>query len=590
MFLYDEFTDMTRFRNLLVLMIAALLAASCSAEIDPVEVQVDGDPVVVDYGEQHELDSIDLSAMVVMFEGRLDADDQFSVGVNQVIDAEVYAGPDEQAGDPHWVTRIQLLDDEGQRLWGRRINSLHQLLEAMNLALREFVPIDVGVGPLFDIVLDDYPELLEFAVKVPSEIDGAHRLVMEVEDREGSGDWRRIADYSFENLSELAEEPDVGIDYEIDALVESGPPRDRINVAILGDGYTATERSEFEGDAQAISDALIGTSPFKEHADLFNIRTIWTPSNESGAGYDCNHGNADDDCVQKFRDTPFETTFVIPALGDQYDFPTDDITDRVAMPLQLAKIYELASLAHYDEIILISNTDKFSGFAGLYIAVVTNYDDRDRFVETAVHEVGHTLGLLGDEYTNPIDPCMDNEPAIPLPANIGRLEGDAVKWDEWFSGDTPIPTPSYLSHRHDVGAFQGAYNCDHLVRPADNCKMNSSREEFCSICAEQMVRRFYAEVPTATSDPATVSVDRDRGVTLSVPVRQQSRHRYTVEWTVDGEPFGSDFDSITLRDDDLSGDDWTTVTATVRNDTEFIRTPDADIESHFQFEVRPSQQ
>ena len=45
---------------------------------------------------------------------------------------------------------------------------------------------------------------------------------------------------------------------------QSGDPASKVDLLILGDGYTAAERPKFEKDARRLVDILFATSPFKE--------------------------------------------------------------------------------------------------------------------------------------------------------------------------------------------------------------------------------------------------------------------------------------------------------------------------------------
>ncbi len=551
----------------------------------PVEVRtdVDSQPVRLDIGETHHAAVPDRQALLVVHKGLLSMDGERDVEIDQVFDAEVYAGPDDEVGDPHWITRARVLDEGGEPLWTRRVNSLYQLLEFLGVIIDDQIPISVSVEAVHRLAKEEYPELIRFAIKVPTRLEGAETYVLEIADDDGN--FSELASFPISELEELAEAPAPDFEYEIETLVDAGSPHDHLNVAILGDGYTEAERHLFEGDAQAVADRLLSTSPISEHADIFNIKTVWTPGAESGAGYDCNYAGAPSDCEHRFRDNVYDTTFVIPALGDLFGLDVSSFSDRVAMPLDLSRIYEVASLAHYDEIILVVNSPKRSGFAGLYVAVVTNFDDRASFPDVAVHEVGHTLGLLGDEYNIGIDTCYYNEPTIPLPANISDFNDDTVRWSEWVEEQTPLPTPSTDEYSDTVGAFEGAYNCDFLVRPERNCMMRSSGHDFCAVCAEHMVRRFYAMVDPAPLVPSTVFLGDSGEVELTVPTRDDG-DRYEVIWTADDTPLDTNDATLQLDAEELPADGWLNVEAIVRNQSGFLHSSDDAVTSQFQFQLR----
>ena len=49
-------------------------------------------------------------------------------------------------------------------------------------------------------------------------------------------------------------------------LLKNGDPADKVDLLILGDGYTAAERPKFEKDARRLVEILFATSPFKERS------------------------------------------------------------------------------------------------------------------------------------------------------------------------------------------------------------------------------------------------------------------------------------------------------------------------------------
>src|SRR3546814_8923569 len=61
------------------------------------------------------------------------------------------------------------------------------------------------------------------------------------------------------------------------AIRDNGPPAQKVDLLILGDGYTEAERDKFIADARRLSDHLFTVSPFKERAADFNV---WARSEE----------------------------------------------------------------------------------------------------------------------------------------------------------------------------------------------------------------------------------------------------------------------------------------------------------------------
>ncbi|HET9038039.1 MAG TPA: M64 family metallopeptidase, partial [Myxococcaceae bacterium] len=65
-------------------------------------------------------------------------------------------------------------------------------------------------------------------------------------------------------------------------LLRSGPPESKVDLLILGDGYTRAQRSKFEKDARRLVTILFSTSPFKERRQDFNVWGLCPESREPG--------------------------------------------------------------------------------------------------------------------------------------------------------------------------------------------------------------------------------------------------------------------------------------------------------------------
>src|SRR5713101_9174943 len=61
-----------------------------------------------------------------------------------------------------------------------------------------------------------------------------------------------------------------------------GDPSTKVDLLVLGDGYTAAERPKFEKDARRFVEALFSTSPFREHRKDFNVWGLCPAAEESG--------------------------------------------------------------------------------------------------------------------------------------------------------------------------------------------------------------------------------------------------------------------------------------------------------------------
>src|SRR5271155_1706426 len=65
-------------------------------------------------------------------------------------------------------------------------------------------------------------------------------------------------------------------------LQKTGDSATKVDLLLLGDGYTAAERGKFEKDARRFVETLFSTSPFREHRNDFNVWGLCPPAEESG--------------------------------------------------------------------------------------------------------------------------------------------------------------------------------------------------------------------------------------------------------------------------------------------------------------------
>ncbi len=568
------------------LIIAMTTALSCSSDDEgagsSLTVQAsDGTEQSLSSGETVALAPENREAVSIIVKGNLENGNRpYSTELVDVISG-VYRDHDEGTGPEFWLMEASVEDADGSVLWSDRENSLFQLLEFLEIILSQTASINIPAAAVYNYVKQDYPELLNFSVRVPVGIEGADSYVLKMPDEDG--DYYEVGRWKIADLLEQAREP--ALEGEVTTLVDSGPPEDNLDIVILGDGYQADNREKFDLDAQAVAEALTRAEPFRSHSESINIHTVWTPSVETGAGYDCT-GNpfSDGQCKRDLRDTVFRTTFVVTAIGDLVN---QDLgaSDRVAMPLEVAKMYEYGALANADEIVLISNTRRASGFAGLYVSVVTTFDtNRQQFPNVAVHELGHSFGVLGDEYQAEGDACLFNEPRVPLPANIAsEPTGNMFKWDRWFMGPTPIPTPAAEKDEYPIGAYLGAYNCDDLYRPAHSCKMNGDESDaFCAVCREQVTRRMYSVIDPLAHGTAEMT-GTDSGIELSVGVHDPEL--FEVTWK-NGETELGTGTSIVVSSDDLTGGDFNTITAEITETTGFIELDEPASRQTVEFQIK----
>ena len=87
---------------------------------------------------------------------------------------------------------------------------------------------------------------------------------------------------------------------DVVAIHESGDPATKVDLLLMGDGYTAGERDDFIATARELTELLFATYPFSERKDDFNVWAIAPPARQSGVSRPS---------TGVFRDSPIGATY-----------------------------------------------------------------------------------------------------------------------------------------------------------------------------------------------------------------------------------------------------------------------------------------
>jgi len=204
-------------------------------------------------------------------------------------------------------------------------------------------------------------------------------------------------------------------------LQERGDPAEKLDLLILGDGYTSGERAKFERDARRLMNVLLSTSPFKERANDINVWGLVPPSPASGISRPSQ---------RIYRRTP---------LGTSYD--TFD-SERYVLTLENRAFRDIAANAPYDAVEILTNTSTYGG-GGIFNLYSTVAADSQWAPYIFVHEFGHHLAGLADEYyTSDVAYLPPADRVEPWEPNVtALLDAASLKWKDLVAPGTPIPTP-----------------------------------------------------------------------------------------------------------------------------------------------------
>jgi hypothetical protein len=295
---------------------------------------------------------------------------------------------------------------------------------------------------------------------------------------------------------------------KIDIISENGPADQKVDLVILGDGYSKEEMEKFRKDAKRLAGYLMNAEPFKSHSTDFNIRAIETPAESSGVNKP-HHGI--------FKRTPLTVHY------SSFD------SERYALSYDNRTIRDVASEVPYDLMVIMVNEKTYGG-GGIYNLYTTVAADNKFSEYIMIHEMGHHMAALADEYyTSSVSYEMPEVKIEPWETNITAFFGnDHLKWKDLTETGTPLPTPwnknefdkfgysiqkerdslraamvpesvmeelftrqmnrenEYFAkekYREKVGAFEGAgYLAKGLYRPQVDCIMYTRHLMFCKVC------------------------------------------------------------------------------------------------------------
>ena len=202
----------------------------------------------------------------------------------------------------------------------------------------------------------------------------------------------------------------------------SGEPNIKVDLAIVGEGYTMTEQYKFVQDLKFFTDILLNYEPYKAHKDKFNIYGVLRFSEESGT---------DEPRANIYRSTAVNTTF--NSMGSERYLLTEDNKS----------LRDIAAHVPYDALLIMINHKRYGG-GGIYNSFLTFTSDNQWKDYVFVHEFGHSFAGLADEYyTSSTAYSEFYPPGIePTEPNItALLDKKNVKWKSFLSKKIEVPTP-----------------------------------------------------------------------------------------------------------------------------------------------------
>lgn len=353
----------------------------------------------------------------------------------------------------------------------------------------------------------------------------------------------------------------------------------RIDLVVMGDGYTAQEMELYSENVQTFVDAFLSEPPFSDYPDAFNIHQMNIISAESGVDRPDITSKPDE------VDTVLDAGRTVESSWLNYD-------TKLARCL-LADHFPDAKQRDFALLFVNSDDDRNLRANETSPAVVQTNSERG-LKHVTLHELGHSLGKLDDEYREPGKLCYqgtaypDSSFGYIATTNITtETERNAIPWAHWIDKDTPVPTIYSGSTTDSLvtpGLYEGVLGCDTGVfRPGFETKMRSPSAPFGKVNEELIVQQMFSHIPLL--DPVAlpdteIVLDRNTPESETFQVSPKAFSNGQVEWYLNGFYVGAG-NEFTLDSDSIAADQWFELKATTRHESEKVR---KDKEKHLQDE------
>jgi hypothetical protein len=331
-------------------------------------------------------------------------------------------------------------------------------------------------------------------------------FTLTVEKRRAGGVFQTVLNTTVDPASAAVDRTPNALPLQVETLLSNGEARDKIDLAILGDGYTEGERDKFIADAKRASSYLFAVEPFQSRVRDFNIHAVFLPSVESGVS---------DAYVGTRRNTAFHS-----------DYGSGEAERTLSVGAE-RRLRDAASAVAYDVLLVLANSRRYGGSAYYGGPAVVAIDSAfSRYL--VVHEFAHAIAGLADEYYIPegdgpvyrgnVEPWYPNVTTSLRAPKWQSLEREPADWnkpeyDRFFAAyvkryaalrasgadeaaveklmaEARARQAVLLRQTRDVGLFEGANGYSRgMFRSQADCIMFSLQTGYyCATCAAAISR------------------------------------------------------------------------------------------------------
>lgn len=298
-------------------------------------------------------------------------------------------------------------------------------------------------------------------------------------------------------------------------FADRGASNNRVNLVIVGDGYLSTQQATFNTHTTNTLNSFFSYEPYKSYQNYFQSFRVNVVSTVSGVSGDPTSNIS--------KNTPLQMTFWCGG------------TERL-LCVNISRAYQYAanSPQPFDEILAIANSTKYggAGYPGNEVGTVSGGNGSAALI--AIHEMGHSLGDLEDEYDYGGSSVYSGGEPGGANASIRtstQMLAQQTKWWRWL-GDA---TPGFAG---PISTYEGAvYSQFGVYRPSPDSMMRMLGPQFNLPSCEALIAHIYSIVKPidGAPTPATSTVLNPTSQ-ASITIMQKVGAPLAVQWLLDGQP------------------------------------------------------
>jgi cytoskeletal protein CcmA (bactofilin family) len=384
--------------------------------------------------------------------------------------------------------------------------------------------------------------------------------------------------------------PEVG-GARVTTLQETGPATERLNLIVMCDGYTLDEMAKCREDVDRNHAIQWGVEPFRSYRNYINVYLLEIVSGESGVRCDPDEEGGpkpqkltplrliyDDGCVDPLaRGTIYNDnqdaanggpggpgTLLPPGVptGSQQRnmYLNEVVAPAIGLTAPIQSLNNVQTLA-------IFNTFTYGGIGGTH-ATTSGGSPQGPLI--SLHELGHSLGNMQDEYpyssrTMPGGAHPNTEPSSFHHTRMSspQMTAAQAKWWRWLGERSD--SGGLIRAADPDGYESGVYMGSNVWRPSSHSIMRWIGFYWDQIGRERMTGRISGRrnaAAMALGHRPAGTVGRDE--VLWVDPQQPRNHELKITWKVDGQALSTN-GSPTLDLEPLDLDPGAVVEVEVRD-------------------------